>query len=143
MNATAVGARAPWDWRAASSRATGLFPHAPLTGAGRCATSWAWMTPPQVVTPLIKANTHERADADTMAAAMTPPTMPVMLAKARTPQHIQGLPEVRGRLVNAHTALIHETHGWLGASGIVLPQGVVTCRPAFLGSLSAPSWRTV
>jgi transposase len=88
---------------------------------GHCVT----LMSPQVVKPSITSHTHAMADVEAIAEAMTRPTMRFVLAKKLTQPHIQARHEVRERLGNARTALINETHGWLGEDGIVLPHGVV------------------
>jgi len=90
-----------------------------------------WMAP-QFVKPSLQANTHARADADAIGAAVTRPTMRVVPVTELAQQDFQALHRVRERLVNARTALINEMRGWLSASGIVLPQGVTTCRQGWL-----------
>ena len=74
-----------------------------------------------------------------MADAVTRPTMRLVPTKAIEQQDIQALHRVRGRLVDARTALVNEVHGLLGEDGIVIPKGVKTCRQVVVGQLESPS----
>ena len=86
---------------------------------------WAWrfrqhgptvqVMAPQFVTPSVKANTHEMADAEALGEAVTRPTMRFVPIKAMAPQDLQSLHWVRERLINARTALIRERRGVLRA----------------------------
>ena len=70
---------------------------------------------PQFVKPYLKSNTHDRADAEAIGAAVTRPTMRVVPVKELAQRDFQALHRVRERLVNARTALINERRGWLSA----------------------------
>jgi transposase len=72
------------------------------------------------------------ADAEAIGEAVTRPTMRFVPVKEVAQQDFQALHRVRERLVKARTALINEIRGWLSAYGIVLPQGVTTCRHGLL-----------
>lgn len=73
-----------------------------------------WMAP-QCVTPSVKSNKHEMADADAIGEAVTRPTRRCVPVKALAQQDIQALHRVRERLVRARPALIHARRGWLSA----------------------------
>jgi transposase len=87
---------------------------------------------PQFVKPYLKSNTHERAEADAIAEAVTRPTMRFVPVKELAQQDVQALHRVRERWVQARTALIKEIRGWLSEYGIVLPQGVTKVRQGLL-----------
>jgi transposase len=93
-----------------------------------------WMAP-QFVKPSVKSNKHEMADAEAIGEAVTRPTMRLVPVKERTQQDFQALHRVRERWVKARTALINEMRGLLSEYGIVLPQGVTTCRQGLLPTL--------
>jgi transposase len=90
---------------------------------------------PRLVKPSVKANKHDRADAEAIGEAVTRPTMRCVPVKELTQQDLQVLHRVREQLVRARTALINEMRGWLSEYGIALPQGAVKFRQALPGTL--------
>ena len=63
-----------------------------------------------------------------MADAVTRPTRRVVPIHAIEPPASQALPRGRERLVGARTAWVHDVHGRLSEDGLVIPNGVKTCR---------------
>jgi transposase len=68
---------------------------------------------------------------------VTRPTRRFVPIKAVDQQDIQALHRVRERLIGERTALVHEVHGLLHESGIVIPKGVAKFRQAVVGKLDA------
>jgi transposase len=63
--------------------------------------------------------------------------MRVVPIKRVEPQDLQALQRVRARLIKARTALVHEIRGLLNAYGMILPQGITTCRRLIVQTLAA------
>jgi transposase len=80
------------------------------------------MAPP-FVTPLVQSNTHDRREAEAIAAAVTRPTMRVVPTKDLDQHDLQALHRVRERLMGERPALIHAGHGLMHDYGIVIPTG--------------------
>jgi transposase len=90
---------------------------------------------PQFVKPSVKANKHDRADAEAIGEAVTRPTMRFGPIKALAQQTLHSLHRVRARLLKARTALMNEIRGLLSEDGIVLPHGVTKFRQGLLPML--------
>jgi transposase len=90
---------------------------------------------PQFVKAYVKLPKHDARDAEAICEAVTRPTMRVVPIKQLEQHDLQALHRVRERLVNARTALVHEIRGLLSGYGMVLPQGMPTCRPSVVRQL--------
>jgi transposase len=95
------------------------------------------LMPPPLVTPYVKAHQNDRRDAEAIAEAVTRPTRRFGPIKSVAQQAIQARHRVRIRLLQARTALIHETRGLLHEVGIVVPPGALTFRQHLLAPLAA------
>jgi transposase len=76
---------------------------------------------PQFVKPLVKANTHDRRDAEAIAEAVTRPTRRVVPTKAIDRQDLHALHWGRERLIGERTALLNNVQGLMNDYGIVMP----------------------
>jgi transposase len=94
------------------------------------------MAPP-FVKPDVQSNNNDRRDAEASAEAVTRPTMRVVPLKDVGQSDIHALHRVRERLIGERTALIKDVHGWMQASGIVLPTGVSKFRQAVVEKLES------
>jgi transposase len=92
---------------------------------------------PQVVKPFVTSHHNDRRDAEAIAAAVTRPTMRFVPTKAIDQQALHALPRVRARLIGARPALLNAGHGWMPASGIVMPTGVSKFRQAVAEKLAS------
>src|SRR5215831_3380520 len=90
---------------------------------------------PQFVKPYVKSNKNDSRDAEAIAEAVTRPTMRFVPIKDVAQQDIQALHRVRERLIGERTALVHEVHGLMQESGLVMPKGVAKCRQAVVEKL--------
>jgi transposase len=99
----------------------------PLMGMEACAGAHSWarrlrehghevrLMALQCVTPYRTAHKNDRRDAETIAEAVTRPTMRFVPVKSVAQHDLQALHRVRARLMKARTALINETRGLLHA----------------------------
>jgi transposase len=92
---------------------------------------------PQCVQPYVKSHKNDRRDAEAIAEAMTRPSMRFVPVKDVAQQDIQALHRVRERRVTARTALVNAMRGLLAEYGMVLPQGMATCRQARVSTREA------
>jgi transposase len=90
---------------------------------------------PQFVKAYVKSPKNDARDAEAICEAVTRPTMRFVPIKQLEQQDLQALHRVRERLVKARTALVNEMRGLLSEYGIVLPQGMSTCRTAVVPAL--------
>ena len=88
---------------------------------------------PQFVKPYVKSNKNDSRDAEAIAEAMTRPTMRFVPTKEVDQHDIQALHRVRERLLGERTALVHDVHGLMHESGIVMPKGVSKFRQTVVG----------
>ena len=92
---------------------------------------------PQCVKPYVKSNKNDCRAAEAIAAAVTRPPRRFVPIKHLDQQDIEALHRVRERLISARTALVHEVHGLMNESGLVLPQGVSQFRQAVVRKLES------
>src|SRR2546430_172771 len=92
---------------------------------------------PQCFKPYVKSNNNDCRAAEAIAAAVTRPPRRFVPIKHLDQQDIEALHRVRERLISARTALVHEVHGLMNESGIVLPQGVSQFRQAVVRKLES------
>src|SRR5262244_2773821 len=92
---------------------------------------------PQLVKPYVKSHKNDSRDAEAIAAAVTRPTRRFVPIKDVDQQDIQALHRVRERRIGERTALVHEVHGLMHESGLVMPKGVAKFRQAVVEKLEA------
>jgi len=69
------------------------------------------LSAPQFVTPYVKSNKNDPADAEAICEAVTRPPMRFVAVKEVEQQDLQALHRARERVVKARTALVNETRG--------------------------------
>jgi transposase len=94
------------------------------------------MAPP-CVKAYVKSPKNDTRDAEAICEAVTRPTRRFVPVKQLAQQDIQALHRIRARLIKARTALVNEIRGLLSAYGMVLPQGIATCRTAVVRQIEA------
>jgi transposase len=94
-----------------------------------------------IASPFVKASVkspkNDARDAEAICEAVIGPTRRVVPIKQLEPQDLPALPRVRGRLIKAQMALVHERRGLLNEYGIVLPQGMTKFRASVVRQLEA------
>jgi transposase len=85
----------------------------------------------------VKTHKNDWADAEAIAEAVTRPMMRFVPVKAVEQQDLQAYHRARERVVKARTAFVNEIRGLASEYGIVLPQGVTTCRHTCMATLEA------
>jgi transposase len=85
----------------------------------------------------VKSPKHDTRDAEAIGEAVTRPTMRFVPIKQLEQQDLQALHRLRARLINARTALVHESRGLLSAYDMVLPQRLAKCRALIVEKLEA------
>jgi transposase len=92
-----------------------------------------------ITPPCVKASgkspKHDTRDAKAICEAVTRPTMRFVPVKQLAQHALQALHRVWEQLIKARTALVHEIRGLLSEYGIVLPQGMTTCRTSVVRQL--------
>lgn len=83
---------------------------------------------PQFVSPYVKTNKNDYADAEAIAEAVTRPNMHFVPIKQTRHQDIQTLHRIRQRLVRQRTALSNEARGLLHEYGIIMPKGIASLK---------------
>jgi transposase len=79
---------------------------------------------PQFVTPYVKSNKHDVADAEASCEAVSRPNMRFVPVKGIEQQDIQSLHRARELLIKQRTALSNQIRGLLGEYGLVVAKGV-------------------
>jgi len=90
---------------------------------------------PQFVSPYMKGNKNDVADAEAICEAVQRPTMRFVPIKSVEQQDIQSLHRVREMAIGHRTALINQIRGLLHEYGIVVGRGSVNLRKALPGVL--------
>ena len=85
----------------------------------------------------MKSPKNDARDAEAICEAVTRPTMRFVPITRVEQQDLQALHRVRERLMKARTALVHEIRGLLSEYGLILPQGITTCRTLVVKKLEA------
>lgn len=83
---------------------------------------------PQFVTPYVKGNKHDAADAAAICEALTRPSMRFVPVKTPEAQALLALHRARSGFVKARTAQANQIRGLLGEFGIVAPKGLAKLR---------------
>ena len=80
---------------------------------------------PQFVTPYVKTNKNDAADAEAICEAVARPTMRFVPVKNAEQQAVLALHRARQGFVKARTAQANQIRGLMAEYGIVIPQGIV------------------
>jgi transposase len=82
------------------------------------------LIPPQYVTPYVKRNKTDAADAEAICEAVARPNMRFVLIKTKEQQAILALHRVRSLTVRQRTAAINALRGLMGEFGLVAGKGI-------------------
>jgi transposase len=82
------------------------------------------MIAPQFVTPFVKSNKNDAADAEAICEAVQRPSMRFVPAKSIAQQDIQSLHRIRSQVVARRTAQANQIRGLLMEYGLTIPQGI-------------------
>lgn len=93
---------------------------------------------PQFVKPYVRANKHDRADAEAIVEAATRPAMRFVAVKSVEQQDLQALHRARALAVTTRTAQVNQIRGFLLERGIALPKGRACLRARLPALLDAP-----
>lgn len=86
------------------------------------------MIAPQFVTPFVKSNKNDAADAEAICEAAQRPNMRFVPAKSIEQQDIQSVHRIRSQAVSRRTALANQIRGLLTEYGVIIPKGISYCR---------------
>ena len=107
-----------------------------MLGIAACGTSHYWarelsglghrakLMPPAYVKPYVKRGKTDAGDAETIAEAVTRPTMRFVAIKSPGQQSILALHRTRDLLVGQRTQLVNMIRAQLAEFGVVLPKGI-------------------
>lgn len=82
------------------------------------------LIPPQYVTPYVKRNKTDAADAEAICEAVARPNMRFVPIKTKEQQAILALHRVRSLAVRQRTAAINALRGLMGEFGLVAGKGI-------------------
>jgi transposase len=107
-----------------------------LVGMEACGSSHHWartlqklghtvrLMAPQFVTPYVKTNKNDAADAEAICEAVARPNMRFVPVKSVEQQSVLALHRARQAFVRSRTAQANQIRGLLGEVGLIMPKGI-------------------